>query len=270
MPRLSAIHPVVAAGDVELALEFYARLGFQCVFQDDPSAPRYAVVRRDRVELHLQWHADAAREDDGDRPVYRVEVDDVDGLYAEFGDAGALPETAGSPWAAPGDTTWGTREFHLRDPYGNGLQFYRRLAGGGRTSEGESPGPATSAPLAMRTRSIVALLEVAGVERALEFYAKLGLEVADTFTEDGQPHLAWALLRSEGAQLMLARTGEDRPSAGPSGALLYFYCDDVPTARAALEANGVPCGEIRTPFYAPRGEFEVRDPDGLLVVVTHT
>ena len=29
-----------------------------------------------------------------------------------------------SPWLAPGVTPWGTREFHVRDPDGNGLQFY--------------------------------------------------------------------------------------------------------------------------------------------------
>ena len=41
--------------------------------------------------------------------------------------AGAIQDhyLALSPWASPGDTPWGTREFHVRDPDGNGLQFYR-------------------------------------------------------------------------------------------------------------------------------------------------
>lgn len=30
-----------------------------------------------------------------------------------------------SPWAAPADTPWSTREFHLRDPAGISLQIYR-------------------------------------------------------------------------------------------------------------------------------------------------
>ena len=29
------------------------------------------------------------------------------------------------PWGKPGDTPWGTREFHVHDPDRNGLQFYR-------------------------------------------------------------------------------------------------------------------------------------------------
>jgi hypothetical protein len=44
----------------------------------------------------------------------------VDALCDEYRAAGMLPSDA-----RPRDTPWGTREFHLRDPDGNGLQFYR-------------------------------------------------------------------------------------------------------------------------------------------------
>jgi hypothetical protein len=40
-------------------------------------------------------------------------------LSAEFGE---LPDRT-----AVADTGWGTREFHVRDADGNGLQFYRDL-----------------------------------------------------------------------------------------------------------------------------------------------
>ena len=58
-----------------------------------------------------------------------------DALYAEVVAAGAVtPGAAGGPYAVPADTPWGTREFHLRDPGGNVLQFYgptsARRAGG--------------------------------------------------------------------------------------------------------------------------------------------
>lgn len=123
---LQAVHPVLAAHDVDESLQFYRQLGFVVAFQDAPSQPKYAVVERDGVELHLQW-ADATQWTYGaDRPVYRFLVDDVDALFREFTVAGAArPETSqASPWARPADTPWGTREFHLRDPGGNGLQFY--------------------------------------------------------------------------------------------------------------------------------------------------
>ena len=87
-----------------------------------PENSRYAAVQRDRVELHLQWQDAKEWERIGDRPTYRFVVADVDGLYREFRDAGVSENI--KPVA---ETSWGTREFHLRDPDGNGLQFYRSL-----------------------------------------------------------------------------------------------------------------------------------------------
>lgn len=122
--RLQAVHPVLMARDVAASLGFWRRLGFAVAFADDAVAPKYACVTRDGVELHLQW-ADAGQWVAGlDRPAYRFFVDDVDALYREF-DASGVLVPSDSPWAAPGDTPWGTREFHMRDPGGSVLQFYR-------------------------------------------------------------------------------------------------------------------------------------------------
>lgn len=122
--RLLAAHPVLMAHDVATSLQFWRRLGFEVAFADAEVAPKYACVTRDNVELHLQW-ADAGQWVDGvDRPAYRFLVDDVDALFRAFDASGAIAPS-GSPWAAPGDTPWGTREFHMRDPGGNVLQFYR-------------------------------------------------------------------------------------------------------------------------------------------------
>jgi hypothetical protein len=122
---IQAAHPVLACHSVETSAQFYERLRFALVFQDDAAAPTYAVVRRDGVELHLQW-ADAGQWVDGlDRPAYRFLVDDADALYAEFAAVVDAASFGNGPWRAPGDTPWGTREFHMRDPGGNVLQFYR-------------------------------------------------------------------------------------------------------------------------------------------------
>jgi hypothetical protein len=48
------------------------------------------------------------------------------------------------------------------------------------------------------------------------------------------------------------------------------YCDDVPAFRSALLAAGVEAGPISQPFYNPRGEFRVTDPDGYVLMITHT
>jgi hypothetical protein len=99
------------------------------VFQDDLKDPKYVGIQRDEVQLHIQW-ADAQQwAYPIDRPAFRFMVSDVDAIFEEFRESGAVrPDTSdGSPWAVPADTPWGTREFHLRDPSRNSLQFYRSL-----------------------------------------------------------------------------------------------------------------------------------------------
>lgn len=113
------VQPVLMSRDVERSLEFYARLGFETAFRDSETEPRYAGVRRDAIELHLQWHDASEWIAPTDRPTYRFVVEDVRALHDEF-------ETAGvSDMKAPERTPWGTYEFHVRDPDRNGLQFYR-------------------------------------------------------------------------------------------------------------------------------------------------
>jgi catechol 2,3-dioxygenase-like lactoylglutathione lyase family enzyme len=120
MATLQQVQPVLMSRDVEASIRFYALLGFEVKFRDDPAAPKYAGVRRDGIELHLQWHDAREWEDPNDRPTYRFVVQDVDGLFAEFAARGALDDRSQIR-----DTPWGTREFHVQDPDRNGLQFYR-------------------------------------------------------------------------------------------------------------------------------------------------
>ena len=126
--KLASMQPVLMCSDMALPIGFYGKLGFAVRSQDNPQDPKYVVLQRDGIELHLQWHA---KQDfaEGDRPTYRFLLQDVDGLYAEFCASGAIDPKAsdGSPWRAPNATPWGTREFHVRDPDRNGLQFYRPL-----------------------------------------------------------------------------------------------------------------------------------------------
>lgn len=125
---LLSVHPVLASNDVAGSVRFYRRLGFALLSQDKPTDPKYAVVQRDGVELHLQWAGLDQWAYPVDRPVCRFLVSDVDAIYREFVSSGAVSAeiSQGGPWAKPNDTAWGTREFHLRDPGQNGLQFYRR------------------------------------------------------------------------------------------------------------------------------------------------
>lgn len=116
-----AVHPVLPSRDVSAAVAFYVgKLGFTLAFQDAAS-PRYAGVRRDAVELHLQWH-DPEEWDRVERPMLRFLVADVDALHAEYADKGMFHSRT-----MLRDTPWRTREFAFFDPDRNGLTFYRDL-----------------------------------------------------------------------------------------------------------------------------------------------
>ena len=109
--RIARVEPVLNVRDIAAAMSFYAHLGFVERFRDDADSPRFVIVSRDDAVLALQWHDFVGIA--GDRPTLRFPVDDVDGLSNEFG---SLPDRTDVS-----DTTWGTREFHVRDADGNGL-----------------------------------------------------------------------------------------------------------------------------------------------------
>lgn len=121
----------------------------------------------------------------------------------------------------------------------------------------------------MKTRQLVPMAFVADVERSIAFYRNLGFEVGNTFAAGGATKPTWAWLYSDGAQLMVAAT--DEPIiADQQRVLFYIYTDDVASAHASLTEAGLSPGPITIEFYAPRGEFRVVDPDGFVVMVTHT
>ncbi|MDE2879952.1 VOC family protein [Candidatus Palauibacter soopunensis] len=114
--------------DVAAAIGFYVgRLGFELAFADSTRDPGYAGVRRDGIELHLQWH-DAEEWSRVERPMLRFVVPAVEDLFEEYRDQGVFHERT-----ALRRTLSGTREFAFYDLDMNGLTFYRALA------EGETP-----------------------------------------------------------------------------------------------------------------------------------
>jgi catechol 2,3-dioxygenase-like lactoylglutathione lyase family enzyme len=118
-------------------------------------------------------------------------------------------------------------------------------------------------------RALVPMAFVKSVAASVEFYGRLGFDVVNTFTPEGQSELSWAYLRSFGAQLMLAKASHPVDPA-VQAILFYAYCDDVAALRERVLTEGIQASAITYPFYAPRGEFRVTDPDGYVVQITHT
>jgi predicted enzyme related to lactoylglutathione lyase len=123
--------------------------------------------------------------------------------------------------------------------------------------------------MTMKTRQLVPMTFVTDLERSIAFYRHLGFEVGNTFTQEGATKPTWAWLSSGEAQLMLA-AASDPVVADQQRILFYIYTDDVASARASLIEAGLSPSSITTPFYAPRGEFRLVDPDGYAIMVTHT
>lgn len=120
----------------------------------------------------------------------------------------------------------------------------------------------------MKSQSLVPMISVADVEQSIAFYRHLGFEAGNTFACEGETKPSWAWLQSGDAQLMLAATSDPIPAKHT--VLFYVYTEDVTAARASLSEADLNPGKITTPFYAPQGEFEIVDPDGYIVMVTHT
>ena len=109
------------------------RFGFTVRHQDNG----FAVLVRDDAEIHL-WESsdrDWEQRESLERPVRsgaesflagtascRVEVDEVDALYAELKAAGVLHQVSRD---GVGDTDFGTREFATVDVDGNLISFFR-------------------------------------------------------------------------------------------------------------------------------------------------
>lgn len=114
------VNPVLPCKNVTQAVNFYVeKLGFTLSFQDSAESPHYAGVRRDDVELHLQWH-DESEWERIERPMLRFVIDDVDLLFAEYAGKEVFHGNT-----AVRETTWGTREFAFFDSNQNGLTFYQ-------------------------------------------------------------------------------------------------------------------------------------------------
>ncbi|HTR04490.1 MAG TPA: VOC family protein [Thermoanaerobaculia bacterium] len=122
--------------------------------------------------------------------------------------------------------------------------------------------------MGIAARALVPMARVADVARSIRFYEALGFAVRNTFVPDGAAAPSWAWLESRGAALMVT-SASAAPVPEEKAALFYVYGDDVAAAHAECVRAGLDPGPIAFPFYAPRGEFRLKDPDGWLLMITH-
>lgn len=121
--KLHQIHPVLPVKNVLEALNFYVnKLGFTIAFANDGKQPTYAGIRRDDIEIHLQWHDSKEWEVEVDRPMLRIVTENVEILFQEYNFKNVFNKDT-----RVRNTDWGTKEFAFYDVDKNGLVFYQNL-----------------------------------------------------------------------------------------------------------------------------------------------
>jgi len=118
---------------------------------------------------------------------------------------------------------------------------------------------------AARVTGLIPMAFVADVQRSVDFYKLLGMELRGQLkTSAGD--LQWAHVACEQAELMFARaTAPVVPSQ--QAVLFYLYSPNLVALREHLIAAGVPVSPITYPDYMPKGEVRVEDPDGYTLLI---
>lgn len=101
------IIPVLPSADIERDIAWYKdKTGFEVFYQDK----MYAALSREKLYIHLQWHADTNDDPLLGGSVIRIWVKNIRPLFDEFINRGTV--TADTFRA---NTAWGTNEFGFYD-----------------------------------------------------------------------------------------------------------------------------------------------------------
>jgi catechol 2,3-dioxygenase-like lactoylglutathione lyase family enzyme len=112
---------------------------------------------------------------------------------------------------------------------------------------------------------LIPMPPVADVQRSIDFYRLLGMEVRHTFTPPGRP-LQWAHVACEQAEMMFTRASEPLIPGKPV-MVFYLYSPNLVALRESLLAKGVHVSEITYPPYMSDGEICLNDPDGYTLLI---
>jgi catechol 2,3-dioxygenase-like lactoylglutathione lyase family enzyme len=119
--------------------------------------------------------------------------------------------------------------------------------------------------LEAKVTGLIPMASVADVQRSIDFYKLLGLEVRGQL-KASSGDLQWAHIACERADLMFARATEPVvPSR--QAVLFYLYSSNLVLLREQLVSAGVRVSPITYPEYMPKGEVCIEDPDGYTLLI---
>ncbi|GAB5399821.1 MAG: hypothetical protein Aureis2KO_14060 [Aureisphaera sp.] len=118
--KLLGIVPVLPTEDMKRDLEFYqSKAGFTIIHADS----FYAVLKRDNLYIHLQWHANTEDDPLLGGSVVRLFVDTIQPIFNEFVERGTIKEDS-----LRLQTSWNTNEFGFYDPNNNAIFIVESLS----------------------------------------------------------------------------------------------------------------------------------------------
>jgi len=101
------ISPVLPSQNIDRDVEWYEKhVGFKLLQKDE----MYAVLRRENLCLHLQWHADNETDPLLGGSVIKIFVKNIQPVFREFVDRGTV-----KPEKLILNTAWNTHEFGFYD-----------------------------------------------------------------------------------------------------------------------------------------------------------
>jgi hypothetical protein len=111
--------PVLPSQHIERDITWYKEnLNFQVFFSDN----MYAILYRDEIVIHLQWHADTEHDPLLGGSVVRIELTDINPFFAELVEKGIVSEKD-----LKMNTPWHTNEFGLHDLNNNAIFILQSL-----------------------------------------------------------------------------------------------------------------------------------------------
>ncbi len=116
-----------------------------------------------------------------------------------------------------------------------------------------------------KVTGLIPMAHAADVQRSVDFYQKLGMEVRGSLRNPAG-YLQWVHLSCGRADLMFARASEP-VIADQQAVLFYLYSPDLIALRDHLLASNVKVSPITYPDYMPKGEIRVDDPDGYCLLI---
>ncbi len=103
----SEISPVMPSQNIDRDVEWYDKyVGFKLVQKDK----MYAILRRENIHIHLQWHADTEDDPLLGGSVIKIFVKNIGPIFNEFVGRGTIKKTK-----LRIGTAWKTNEFGFYD-----------------------------------------------------------------------------------------------------------------------------------------------------------